>query len=112
MKTLNIVTRLSVVSALVFSLSIQAQGSLNPQIESALIEVCKSVQKDNVWHLRKTIKSHRLNEGKVANAVVCNGENIIQFAESAEAYKTAQHLNKRLGGSEIVDLAQVVRVDF
>ncbi len=111
MNTLKTITAsISVISAsLLFSTSANA---MDPKIESALIEVCKSAQHNNVISMRKTIKSHRLNEQTVASKVMCNGENIIGFAETHGSYKTAAHLNKRLGDRQIVDLAQVYSVTF
>ena len=111
MKTLTKIATVSLTTASLF-MAFGSTASMDSYMEGALIEVCKSAQKDSVMNLRKTIKSHRLNEKTVAMGLVCNGEDVISFAENSGAYKTANHLEKKLGGAGIVDLAQVYSVKF
>ncbi|MDG1731360.1 MAG: DUF3718 domain-containing protein [Thalassotalea sp.] len=111
MKTLTKITTVALASATLFMAS-GASAAMSNYMEGALIEVCKSAQKDSVMNLRKTIKSHRLNEKTVAMGLVCNGEDVISFAENSGAFKTANHLEKKIGGADIVDLAQVYSVKF
>ena len=94
------------------SLSLNANAGMDPYLHDALVHVCKTAQSDDLGDMRRAIKGYHLKEKTVAMKVVCNGENIINFAESAGAYKTAGHLQERLGESEIVDLASVYAVNF
>lgn len=112
---MNTLIRLTSTAAIVTSsllISLNANASMDPHIEEALIDVCKSAQQNKVHNMRKTIKSYRLKEEVVASNVMCNGENIIGFAENNGAYKTAAHLNKQLGESQITDLASIYSVTF
>ncbi|MDN3652045.1 DUF3718 domain-containing protein [Thalassotalea ponticola] len=110
MKTLTLVALMT--TSMTLSVQANADSTMDPYIESALVQVCKSAQSNDLSDMRSTIKSFRLNEKTVAQNVVCNGDNIINFAEDAGAYKTANHLQQRLGESEITDLAYVYAVTF
>lgn len=111
MKTLTKITTVALTSATLL-MTFSSNAFMDDYLEGALIDVCKSAQKDNVLNLRKIIKGYRLKEQTVAMGLVCNGEDVISFAENNGAFKTANHLEKKLGGAEIVDLAQVYSVKF
>ncbi|OUS27536.1 hypothetical protein A9Q98_09565 [Thalassotalea sp. 42_200_T64] len=111
MKTLKALTLASITSVSLLA-AFNSSAAMDPYIESALINVCKSAQSDDLREMRSTIKGFHLNEKTVALKVVCNGENIINFAENSGAYTTANHLEKRLGSTKIVDLAQSYAVNF
>lgn len=102
---------IALTSATLFAAS-NASAAMDPYLESALIDVCKSAQRDNVLNMRSTIKGYHLKETTIAVNLVCNGENVVSFAENHGAHKTASHLEKRLGDSEIIDLAQLYSVNF
>ncbi|WNC73174.1 DUF3718 domain-containing protein [Thalassotalea psychrophila] len=112
MKTLTTLALAGLTSVTLLTAFTTSAAPMSPYMESALISVCKSAQSNNLLDMRKTIKSHRLSEKTVALKVVCNGEDIISFAENSGADKTANHLEKRLGDSSIVDIAQVYAVNF
>jgi len=84
-----------------------AYSSLNMDkyVESSLIEVCKSVKKNDVLMFNKTTKFYRLKNKTVANNVMCNGEDIIDFAEKHGAYKIAVKLKSSIGNMQITDIA-------
>ncbi|NMP15239.1 MULTISPECIES: DUF3718 domain-containing protein [unclassified Thalassotalea] len=103
---------LAAVMATSMGFTMNATAGMDPYLENALIQVCKSAQADDLGDMRRTIKGYHLKEKTVAAKVVCNGENIVNFAENAGAYNTASHLQERLGGSEITDLANVYAVNF
>ncbi|TRX53995.1 DUF3718 domain-containing protein [Thalassomonas sp. M1454] len=111
MKTLTKIAAVSLTSASLL-VAFNSSATMDNYMESALIDVCKKAQQDNVLQLRKTIKGYRLNEKTVAMGLMCNGENVISFAENNGAFKTANHLDKKLGGADIVDIAQVYSVKF
>ena len=111
MKTLTALTLTASLALTATSFNTSA-APMSSYMEQALVSVCKSAQSDNVLRMRNTIKSVHLSEKTVALKVVCNGEDIISFAETHGANKTANHLEKRLGDSSIVDIAQVYNVEF
>ena len=111
MKTLTKISTVALTSATLL-MAFSSSANMDDYMESALIDVCKSAKHDSVINLRKTIKGYRLKEKTVAMKLVCNGEDVISFAENNGAYKTANHLEKKLGGADIVDLAQVYSVKF
>lgn len=100
------------IPALTFSLS--SQAAMDAKIEAALIEVCKSVTTNKVYNYQKTAKSYQLKDKTVALKVVCNDQDIISFAESHGADKTAAKLQKSLGDVNIIDIAATnkLRVTF
>ena len=74
-------------------------------VEMELISICKSAAKDKLLKMTKSIKGIRLNEKTVALNVVCNGQDIISFAESYGAKKTTARLNSRIGTVKVTDIA-------
>ena len=74
-------------------------------MENALIDVCKAAQSNNTLRLTKTVDSYRLKTKTVAMKVVCNGENISEFAATHGANRTADRLNNSLGDVSIEDVA-------
>jgi len=93
------------IAAPVAAYSLPSQAAMHPNIEEALIKVCKSVTTNNVYKYKKIAKSYHLKDKTVALKVVCNGQDIISFAESYGADKTAGKLQKSLGQTNIIDLA-------
>jgi hypothetical protein len=78
---------------------------LDPYIESALIDVCKSALSNNVLRMNRTIKGYHLKTKTVAMKVMCNGENISNFAYTNGADRTGAKLEKSLGSVSIDDIA-------
>ncbi len=109
-KTLFALT--AVLSVLTISLPSQATGT--PHMEQALIDVCKAVKSNSPFQLRAVTKSYRLNTKTVALKVMCNGESIINFAETNNAVRTAAKLQQSIGNVNISDIAAVskVKVNF
>ncbi len=111
MKTLKSLALIAITSSTLM-VAFNASAAIDPYLESALIDVCKSAQKNNVLRMRNTIKGHHLKEKTVALNLVCNGQDVISFAENSGADKTASHLEKRLGGTQIIDIAQLYQVNY
>lgn len=85
--------------------------AMDKYVENALIDVCQSTLKNNVMRFREAVKSYNLHEKTVAMKVVCNGEDIIDFAEKYGAYKTAARLERSIKGSvNIIDVAAVEKI--
>ncbi|WP_371378685.1 DUF3718 domain-containing protein [Thalassotalea aquiviva] len=80
---------------------------MSSYMEDALIQTCKAAASDRTIKLNKTLKEFRLDEKTVALNVVCNGEDIISFAQNRGAETTATRLNKSIGQSIITDIQLV-----
>ncbi len=91
-------------SALAISASVSA-NPMSPHMENALIDVCKAAKSNNVIRFKNTVTENRLKTKTVALKVVCNGENISDFAATHGAYKTSDRLNRSLGKVRIEDVA-------
>lgn len=94
--------------------SLPSHAVMDPYVEQALIKVCKSVTTNNVLKFKRTAKYYHLKDKTIALNVVCNGKDIISFAESYGADKTAKNLQKSLGQTQITDLTALnkLRVNF
>ncbi len=94
------------------ALSLPSQAASTSHINTALVEVCKAAQSNKVLKLKSAIKSHRLQNKTVALKVMCNGDDIITFAEKSGATKTAVTLQNSLGGVSITDVAQAKKINI
>ncbi len=107
MKTLTTVTTtLLIAGASLISFNSSATP-MSSYMQSALIDTCKAAASNKTLRLKSTLKAHRLNEATVALGVVCNGEDIITFAQNRGANKTADHMSNSIGQASITDLAAV-----
>ncbi len=112
MKTLTAIsTTLLIAGASLVSFTSSA-APMSSYMESALVDTCKAAMSNNTLRLNRTLKAHRLNEKTVALGVVCNGEDIITFAQNHGAIKTADHMAKSIGSASITDLASVEIVTY
>ncbi len=75
-------------------MSLPSQAAMSPYMESALIEVCKAAISNSPMQLSKTTKAHRLQTKTVALKLMCNGEDVISFAEHYGADKRQQNYKK------------------
>ncbi len=85
--------------------NVNAGSPMSSYMENALVDVCKSAQSNNTIRFSKAVDSYRLKTKTVALKVVCNGENIADFAANSGALKTADRLNKSIGDVSIEDVA-------
>lgn len=86
-------------------------AAMDPYVENALIDICRTSQLDRVHTFKRTVKSYRLKMDLVANNVVCNGEDIGTFAAQAGASNTADFIRDRQSGHvEVRDLANKLAV--
>jgi len=103
-------------AAITFSLLIGASFSssaMDENIESALIDVCKSAKINSLLNFRKTVRSVNLTDKKIASNIMCNGSDIIDFAQNHGAYKIASRLEKSLtsGNVNITDMAAISKIN-
>lgn len=113
---MNKLTSLAVATAftLISSMSFSSHAT-EKHIESALIDVCKSALSNKVAKYQKTTKSYNLQNKTVALKVMCNGSDIIDFAQKHGAYKTAARIERSISGHvNIIDVAKIekINVDF
>ncbi|WP_068545460.1 DUF3718 domain-containing protein [Thalassotalea crassostreae] len=104
MKTLTTITTTLLIAGASLTTTANA-APMNSHMEQVLIETCKAAASDSTLRLKKTIKANRLDTDTVALGVVCNGEDIIAFAQNNGAYNTAQHMSNSIGGTSISDIA-------
>ncbi len=105
-KTLTALTA----SLTVLALSLPSQAAMTPYTEQALIDVCKAVKSNSVKKLKGVTDSYRLETKTVALKVMCNGENVINFAQSNGANRTAAKLQESIGKVDITDLAATSKI--
>lgn len=79
-------------AALTLSATASAQNTMNPMIQSVLIETCAHAQDDDRLSLNKTLKANRLSKQRAVDKVVCNGKTLVNFARSANADKVVAML--------------------
>jgi hypothetical protein len=85
---------------------------MDKYIESALINVCKSTLSNNVLKYRRTAKHYNFIDKAIAQKVMCNGRNIIDFAQDHGAYKTAARLKRSISRHvTITDIAMVEKLN-
>lgn len=90
-------------------------SAMDKYVEQSLIEVCKASTSNSMLKFNKTMKSLHLKNKAVANKVVCNGDDITDFARSHGSYKVAAKLEKSLSGDvSITDMAALskIKVNF
>jgi len=89
----------------VLAFSLPSQASMSPYMKTALVDVCKAAMSDKTLRLSNTTKSYNLKDKTVALKVMCNGDDIISFAENHGAHKTAAKLQRSIGNVSIIDTA-------
>lgn len=101
---------LTFISTAVISLSSSAIAEnfyLPSYVEQGLVSICKSAAKDQPLKMNDEIRSLRLKTKVVALKVVCNGQDIISFAESYGAERTTAKLSNSIGRVQVTDLAKL-----
>lgn len=86
--------------------------AMDKYVESALIDVCKSALSNSLRKYTKTVKSYNLKDKTVALKVMCNGDDIIDFAHRYGANKTAARLERSISGRvNIIDVAKIEKIN-
>ena len=76
-----------------FLLAGSAQASnIDPIVESKLVEVCEAIKSDSLVKVNDAVKESGIGIKKLANSLVCNGQNPVNFALANDAEKIAQYL--------------------
>lgn len=112
MKTLTTVTSSLLIVAASFISFNSSANTLSPHMEQALVDTCKAAMSNKMFRFNKTLATYHLDEQTVALGVVCNGEDIITFAQNNGANKTADHLAESIGQASITDLAAIEIIKY
>jgi len=96
------------VPALAFSLP--SQAAMSTYMETALVDVCKAAMSNKINKFSNTAKSYNLKDKTIALKVMCNGSDIISFAENHGADKTAAKLQRSIGNVSIIDTAAATKL--
>ena len=100
-RVLCIASTLTVLTTM--SLSATAVEKMDPQLEHALVSICKSVQSNKIFQLRSSLREFHLSAELVSEKLMCNNESVHNFAITHGANRTANLLQK--GSVSIRDLA-------
>ncbi len=73
-------------------------------VEKGLIKVCISAAQDKTHKMAKSIKEMHLKHKFIALNVMCNGQNIIAFAERYGAERTSSRLSNSVGSVQVTDI--------
>jgi hypothetical protein len=85
--------------------------AMDTYIESALVDVCKSAQKGNLREFNQKTKSYKLSDKNIAMKVMCNGDDIIEFASKHGSDRVAAKLESSIGGVSITDMAAISKIN-
>ncbi|WP_245961392.1 DUF3718 domain-containing protein [Thalassotalea euphylliae] len=111
-KTIKVKTVITgVVAGLSLALVSGNSMAMDKQVERALIKVCKSAASNKPIRMKVAMEDYNLSTHDVALKVMCNGDDIITFAETRGAYKTASRLQNSIGGVEIIDVAKADKIN-
>jgi hypothetical protein len=94
----------------VLAFALPSQASMTPYMKTALTDVCKAAMSNKIHKFNSTTKSYRLKDKTIALKVMCNGDDIISFAENHGADKTAAKLQKSIGNVSIIDTASTEKL--
>jgi hypothetical protein len=103
----NLTLTAAIVAATFGSAALADSYYLPSSLQKGLIEVCKTAAKDQNYRMDSKIKEYRLKYKTVALNVMCNGEDIISFAEGYGAVKTTARLSESIGSVSVTDLAAI-----
>ena len=99
------------VTAPALAFALPSQAAMSPYMKTALVDVCKAAMSNKTLKLTNTTKSYHLKDKTIALKVMCNGTDIISFAERHGADKTAAKLQRSIGNVSIIDTAAVEKLN-
>ena len=79
---------LAAVSLATASMAVQAgtdDYALDRYTEKALVQVCSNTADDDRLGLNKTLKSYRISKQAAVEKVICNGQELMDFARANQA---------------------------
>lgn len=106
MKTLTV----TLISGLIFCANSVQAGDFKfvAGNDSIYTKFCVAAANNNLMQYNMRVNNSGLSDRHVAQATLCNGENIANFAAKYNAQRTAKHINRyRKGNVTITDFAAV-----
>ncbi len=96
-------------ATLLVSGQVLAEGTyyLTPTVEKGLQKVCKTAAKDQLHQMHSTMKENDWSFRLMSLNVMCNGQDLISFAEGYGAENTTARLIRSLGTISVTDIAAV-----
>jgi len=95
----------------VLAFSLPSQAAMSPYMKTALVNVCQAAMSNKLIKFNNTAKSYNLKDKTIALKVMCNGSDIISFAENHGADKTAAKLQRSIGNVSIIDTAAIEKLN-
>ena len=97
MFTLRRVTQCTLLGmTLSFTATAANAGTYPVELEDDLVAVCEAVKSNSRLKLRRAVKATGLNMRYLHEGLVCNGQDMLTFATTHTASKTAQHIARRI----------------
>lgn len=94
MKVIKSVLLSSAVVCLFTAASVMAE-SYPASMEDDLVAVCKAVKSNNQVALRRAVKHSRVSLRELNDGLVCNGKDMLSFAQHYQADGTAAYIVNR-----------------
>ena len=89
-----------------------SSSAMDKYVENALIDVCKASTTNSVNKFNQIAKSYRLKSKTVAMKVMCNGDDISDFARKHGSYKVAAKLERSMKSQvSITDVAALDKIN-
>lgn len=106
-------TNILAIAAASIAISFSAQAAptnMTDSQEATLIKICKSATRNSPLRFIHTLRTNRLSTRTVAENVVCNGQDIAEFARLNGAAKVADRLNRSMGIKANVSIRDIAMV--
>jgi hypothetical protein len=89
--------KLTIATLLITGLGVSgiANADINASTEKDLVQICKALKSDSRLKLVKAMKRSRIRYETVADGLVCNGQEALDFAVSHGSHKVAVLVAKR-----------------
>ena len=87
---------------LALSASLANANGYPESIEKDLVAVCEAIKEDNRLALHKAVKRSRISYKDLHKGLVCNGQDMLSFAQSHDATSTGDYLARRVNANNSV----------
>jgi hypothetical protein len=87
---------------LALSASLANANGYPESIEKDLVAVCEAIKEDNRLALHKAVKRSRISYKDLHKGLVCNGQDMLSFAQSHNATSTGDYLARRVNADKSI----------
>lgn len=108
------ITKIIAIAAASIAISFSAQATpakLTKSQEATLVKICQSATRTSPLRFIHTLKRNDLRTRTVAENVVCNGQEIAEFARLNGASKIADRLNRSMGIKADVSIRDIAKTE-